>query len=80
MKRTSITTIIMTALFLGLLSGCEQYYRYPCQDPENWDTDACKRPLCEVNRDCPDLIFQEEERSRPVMPSMGTTTCDRRSQ
>jgi hypothetical protein len=51
-------------LLLALtLAGCDQYYRYPCQDPENWDSKQCKKPLCEVNRDCPELIFKAEEGS-----------------
>jgi hypothetical protein len=41
------------------LAGCEQAYRYPCQDPANWNAPECQRPLCEVNRDCPDLIFKD---------------------
>ena len=77
MKRISI---IITAFSLSFLSACGQHYRYPCQNPENWETEACKRPLCEVNRDCPDHIFWEEEsQSRPVLPGSGNskTTCDR---
>jgi hypothetical protein len=43
-----------------LLIGCDQYFRYPCQDPEKWDTAQCKKPICEVNRDCPEYIFNTE--------------------
>lgn len=42
------------------LTQCEQHYRYACQDPANWDQDYCKKPLCEVNRDCPEYIFKED--------------------
>ncbi len=51
------TFLIMLSLLA--VTGCEQSYRYPCQDPENWDKPECKRPICEVNRDCPDLIFKD---------------------
>lgn len=44
-----------------LLAGCEQQYRYPCQDPNNWDNESCQKPLCEVNRDCPEHIFKENK-------------------
>lgn len=47
-------------LSLLLLVGCEAHYRYPCQDPENWDKDFCKAPRCEVNRDCPEYIFKKQ--------------------
>lgn len=52
---TRLTPLLLCASVM--LVGCEQYYRYPCQDPNNWELDECKKPLCEVNRDCPDLIF-----------------------
>ena len=48
-------------VLLLALMGCDQYYRYPCQDPDNWDSKQCKKPLCEVNRDCPELIFKSEK-------------------
>lgn len=44
----------LSALFLG---GCEQHYRYPCQNPANWNKPECQKPLCEVNQDCPEHIF-----------------------
>jgi hypothetical protein len=50
---------IIAAVSLVVLAGCSQQFRYPCQDPANWDRDECKRPICEVNRDCPDLIFKD---------------------
>lgn len=46
---------------VALLAGCEQYFRYPCQDPENWNAEECKKPICEVNRDCPEYIFKGGE-------------------
>lgn len=56
MKKTlSILTLAAASL---LTVGCEQRYRYPCQDPENWHRESCQRPLCEVNRDCPEYIFE----------------------
>jgi hypothetical protein len=40
-----------------LLAGCEQRFRYACQNPDNWETKACQKPLCEVNQECPEYIF-----------------------
>ena len=31
-------------LLLPLLFACEENYRYPCQDPENWEQKQCKKP------------------------------------
>jgi hypothetical protein len=38
--------------------GCEQQYRYPCHNPENWETARCQKPLCEINKDCPEHILK----------------------
>ena len=41
------------------LSACnlEGRFRYPCQDPANWEKDECKPPICTVNGACPeDLV------------------------
>ena len=39
-----------------LLVGCEDTYRYPCQDPENSNKPECNRPLCEVDGFCFDKL------------------------
>ena len=51
--------MFLLALSLTLIA-CEDTYRYPCQDPGNWNTPQCKKPICEVNRDCPELIFNKD--------------------
>lgn len=49
---------ILLLLFIPfVLVACEQQYRYPCQNMENWDKEECKKPRCEVHRDCPEHIF-----------------------
>ena len=50
--------VILLAMPVLILAGCDQRYRYPCQDPENWKNAECQKPLCEVNRDCPEIIFK----------------------
>jgi hypothetical protein len=52
-----IITIILFSLFLA---GCDARYRYPCQDPANWGTERCTKPVCEVNHDCPEQIFNKK--------------------
>ena len=39
-------------------------FRYPCQNPENWDTPQCKRPICDVTRTCPDHVFKGQRDPR----------------
>lgn len=54
-------TMRCTCLLLSLLlAGCEDRFRYPCQDPKNWDAPDCKPPICTATGTCPsDLIPQE---------------------
>jgi hypothetical protein len=54
-----------------LLASCSDIYRYPCQNPDNWDHKVCKKPYCSANGTCPeDLTPYEKERvggqQRPV--------------
>ena len=50
MFRLGILTVML------LLGGCEDTYRYPCQDPANWNNEHCKRPKCEVDGQCSDEL------------------------
>lgn len=42
-----------------LLVGCGERYRYPCQDPANWHSEQCSKPLCEISQTCPEHIFSK---------------------
>jgi hypothetical protein len=53
--------LIILALPIMIAAGCEQKYRYPCQDAKNWETEHCQKPRCEIHRDCPSHIFNENE-------------------
>lgn len=54
-------TILITIALL-CLAGCSDRFRYPCQDPANWNSPQCQKPQCEVNRTCPDLLVKSEKR------------------
>lgn len=54
--------IALGLLFLATaLGGCQERYRYPCQDPKNWETEPCQRPLCAATQSCPDQLAKPEE-------------------
>ena len=45
--------LIASLLFAPALSSCgDGHYRYPCQDPANWENEECNPPICEVNGAC----------------------------
>jgi hypothetical protein len=48
-------------------------FRYPCQDPENWDSPQCNRPICDVTRTCPDHVFKGQRDPR-IDPQATSTT------
>ena len=49
--------ILLAPLALAYFSDGERF-RYPCQNPENWDKAICKMPTCDVTRTCPEHIFK----------------------
>ena len=54
--------LLLLPCVLAYFSG--DRYRYPCQDPGNWDKDFCKIPICDVNRTCPEHIFKGQRDPR----------------
>jgi len=59
-------TLVLCMTSVVALAGCEQRYRYACQDSTNWDKPQCQKPLCEINRDCPEHIFKNEPVKAPT--------------
>lgn len=57
--------LLLLPLFV-VLAGCQERYRYPCQDPDNWDTKECKKPFCSANGTCPEDLTHYEKNSTPV--------------
>ena len=57
-------------LLLSLLVACEERYRYPCQDPNNWGEQICKKPYCSANGTCPeDLTHYEKNKVGQPAPT-----------
>lgn len=78
-------TLAILCLPVLIAAGCQERYRYPCQDPGNWNEAICQKPLCEVHRQCPDLIFKEDaakvgikhdQISKPIVPQTCQKGCD----
>lgn len=56
--------VLALVSFAPLSSSCgyQGYYRYPCQNPDNWENEECQRPLCEIGTGCTDdLVGKESE-------------------
>jgi len=58
MRKVILTlAAVLGAFCMGLLSGCNDSYRYPCQDPANWESADCKPPICTASGTCPEDIY-----------------------
>jgi hypothetical protein len=57
-----LTSIAICGILMLSLSSCgySGFYRYPCQDPKNWELAECNPPACEANGLCTkDLVPKE---------------------
>jgi hypothetical protein len=59
--------ILLLPLTLAMCSG--DRYRYPCQNPENWDLPICQKPKCDVTRTCPEHVFRGQRDPRLGPPT-----------
>lgn len=59
------TFVLLAAV---LFAGCQERFRYPCQQPSKWEQPECQRPLCSINGTCPDQLTKPEDRASEVRP------------
>lgn len=45
--------IFLIAVFLA---GCEDQYRYKCQNPDNFHKPECQKPKCLFTQQCPEYL------------------------
>jgi hypothetical protein len=43
------------------LAGCQERYRYPCQDPHNMNSPECTKQECEATRTCPEELKEKHD-------------------
>ena len=69
MKKSLAWIMLPVAL---LLAGCDERYRYPCQDPHNWSKEECKKPFCSANGTCPEDLRHYEKDSATTSSATST--------
>ena len=52
-------TLILACLYLIVFS--DDVYRYPCQDPANWESVECQPPACEAMGLCTKYLIDIPE-------------------
>jgi hypothetical protein len=55
---------VCAGILCGLLAGCEDRFRYKCQDPANFELAECKPPICTATGTCPDQLVKPEKESK----------------
>lgn len=65
--------LFLLVLPIGLAIFGGDRFRYPCQDPKNWDKEMCQKPLCDVTRTCPEHVFKGQRDPRLGMPNDNLT-------
>ena len=66
-----VLIVLAIPVGMAMCSGGGEHFRYPCQNPANWEKDFCKMPLCDVTRTCPEHIFKggRDPRLGPPAPA-----------
>ena len=62
-----LAILIAVPLALAVFGG--DRFRYPCQDPANWDKPLCQKPACDVTRTCPEHVFKGQRDPRLGPPN-----------
>lgn len=65
---------VLIAIPVGLAAFGGDRFRYPCQDPNNWDKAICQKPACDVTRTCPEHVFKGQRDPRLGPPDDGKNT------
>ena len=71
-KKLFLVLLVLLVVPLGLAIFGGDRFRYPCQDPKNWDKEMCKMPYCDVTRTCPEHIFKGQRDPRLGPPPTRT--------
>lgn len=75
--------LLLLPLGLAMCSNDGDQFRYPCQNPTNWDKPVCQKPLCDVTRTCPEHVFKGQRDPKSGLPDdqknnqlpQGPTNC-----
>jgi hypothetical protein len=65
--------IALLVLAMLALVGCEDRYRYPCQNPDNFHKPECQKPKCLFTQQCPEylvapILEKQIDQSKPAEP------------
>ena len=47
---------LMAIVALLGLAACQDHYRYPCPNPDNFHKPDCQKPKCQFTQMCPEYL------------------------
>ena len=65
---------LILILILSSLAGCDDRYRYHCQNPKHFAEKRCQRPDCLFTQDCPDYLVAPVLEKQSVQPTAPAST------
>ncbi len=54
---------LLLLLLVLAAAGCEDRYRYPCQNPAKKDLPECQEDACKATRTCNDMTYGNKKGS-----------------
>lgn len=66
--------LLLMLLPLALAFFGVDHFRYPCQNPDNWNKAVCQKPQCDVTRTCPEHVFRGQRDPRLGAPEEAQNT------
>jgi len=60
-----------------LLAGCEDRYRYPCQNPDNFYAKECQKPKCLFTQMCPEYLVAPILEKQIAQPAASEASANR---
>lgn len=58
---SALPAVIMVAVGVIFWMAGDGSYRYPCQDPENFDKPECNVPACLADESCTSMLINTGE-------------------
>jgi len=60
----------LLTIVLFVMVGCEDRYRYVCQDPDKFNLPECQKPRCLFTQTCPEYLVAPilEKKIEPAQP------------
>ena len=63
-----IVFMLFAVCIVFLLDGCDDVYRYPCQNPDNFYKPQCQKPKCLFTQQCPEYLVAPVLEKQIVQP------------